>query len=67
MTGRCSSLSFSTRVYDAGWYLAVGGYNEQIMNIFRKPGTDFSSMYAKYEKKAISQIEKINEAFMGDN
>lgn len=60
-------ILFSTRVYDAGWYLAVGGYNERIMDIFRKPGTDFSSMYAKYETKAISQIEKINEAFAADS
>lgn len=60
-------ILFSTRVYDAGWYLAVGGYNERIMDIFRKPGTDFSSMYAKYEAKAISQIEKINEAFTANS
>lgn len=60
-------IIFSTRVYDVGWYLAVGGYNEEIMNIFRYNKTDFSSMYAKHETKAIKQVEKINESFFENN
>ncbi|MHB1152038.1 MAG: hypothetical protein ACYCWE_09920 [Eubacteriales bacterium] len=56
-------IILSTRVYDAGWYYQFGGYNEQIMNLFRSYKSDFTSMYQKYEPAAIKAIEKVNAAF----
>ncbi|MCL2771887.1 MAG: hypothetical protein FWD71_00940 [Oscillospiraceae bacterium] len=56
-------LIFSTKIYDLGWMYQIGGYNEQIMNLFRNNKTDFASMYDKYNSKALSDIDKINTAF----
>lgn len=56
-------IIFSTRTYDLGWIYQVGGYNEQIMNLFRTYKSDFASMYDKYLTKAQGDIEKINTAF----
>jgi hypothetical protein len=56
-------LILSTRTYDIGWYYAIGGYNEEIMNLFRQYKTDFTSMYQKYETKAGKDIDKLNASF----
>lgn len=58
-------IIFSNRVYDIGWLEEVGGYNEEIMNIFRTGKSDFSSMYAKFETKAQDQIAKLNDEISG--
>ncbi|MBQ8578488.1 MAG: hypothetical protein IJ449_11080 [Clostridia bacterium] len=58
-------IIFETRVYDLGWYYQFGGYNEAVMNLFRlnQPAKEFTSMYEKNEKKALKNIEKLNETF----
>ena len=58
-------IIFETRVYDLGWYYQFGMYNEEVMNLFRTQhaAKEFSSMYASKEKKAITEVEKANEAF----
>ena len=58
-------IIFETRVYDLGWYYQFGMYNEEVMNLFRThhSAKEFSSMYASKEKKAITEVEKANEAF----
>jgi len=56
-------LILSTRIYDVGWYYQIGGYNEEVMNMLRNFRSEFTSMYAKFEKKAMTQIETINTAF----
>lgn len=56
-------IIINTRVYDLGWMYQIGGYNEQVMNLWRNYKTDFTSMYEKYNKTAENQINKINEAF----
>ncbi len=54
-------IIFANRVYDIGWFLQIGRYNEEIMNIYRKKQTNFSSMYAAHEEKALAQIEEFME------
>ncbi len=58
-------IIFETRVYDLGWYYQFGGYNEGVMNLFRlnQKAGEFSSLYAKNEKRAQKQIDKLNETF----
>ena len=54
-------IIFANRVYDIGWLERVGGYNEKIMDIFRYGNDNFSTMYAQYKEKALSDIENIND------
>ncbi|MHC1693923.1 MAG: extracellular solute-binding protein [Eubacteriales bacterium] len=56
-------IILSTRVYDLGWYYQIGGYNEEIMHLFRNYKSDFLSMYEKCLSKAEKNIQKINDAF----
>jgi hypothetical protein len=56
-------LIFDSKIYDLGWLYQIGGYNEEIMNLFRNRKTDFISMYEKREEKAFKDIAKINAAF----
>lgn len=56
-------IILTTRTFDLGWYYAIGGYNEGIMNLFRNFTTDFTSLYTKSEKAALKAIQKINTAF----
>ena len=56
-------IILGNRVFDLGLFYQVGGYNEEIMNLFRNNKTDFISMYEKYEKRALKKLEEINEAF----
>ncbi len=56
-------IILATRTFDLGWYYQIGTYNEQVMNLLRNFKSDFSSMYAKFEKTADKQIKKLNEAF----
>ena len=56
-------LIFDSKIYDLGWLYQIGGYNEEIMNLYRNRKTDFISMYEKREEKAYKDIEKINSAF----
>ena len=56
-------LIFDSKIYDLGWLYQIGGYNEEIMNLFRNRKSDFVSMYEKREAKALKDIDKINEAF----
>jgi ABC-type glycerol-3-phosphate transport system substrate-binding protein len=56
-------LIFDSKIYDLGWLYQIGGYNEEIMNLYRNKKTDFMSMYEKREAKAFKDIDKINAAF----
>jgi hypothetical protein len=56
-------LIFDSRLYDLGWLYQIGGYNEQIMNLYRNKKTDFTSMYNQYLSKAEQDVVKINTAF----
>lgn len=56
-------IILGNRVFDLGLFYQVGGYNEEIMNLFRNNKKDFISMYEKYEKRALKKLEEINEAF----
>lgn len=56
-------LIFDSKIYDLGWLYQIGGYNEEIMNLYRNKKTDFISMYEKREEKAFKDIAKINDAF----
>ena len=51
------------RVFDLGLFYQVGGYNEQIMNLFRNNKTDFTSMYETYKNSALAKLDEINAAF----
>ena len=55
-------LIFDSKIYDAGWLYQIGGFNEEIMNLYRNRKTDFVSMYEKREAKALKDIDKINAA-----
>ena len=56
-------IILGNRVFDLGLFYQVGGYNEEIMNLFRRNQKDFSSMCEKFEKKAIRNLDTINTAF----
>jgi len=56
-------IIFNTRTYDLGWFYAIGGYNEGIMNLYRKYNNDFTSMYDKAINSANKKIDQINEKF----
>lgn len=59
-------IILGNRVFDLGLFYQVGGYNEEVMNLFRNNKTDFVSMCEKYEKKALKKLEDINAAFKGE-
>ena len=56
-------IILGNRVFDLGQFYQVGGYNEEIMNLFRNNKKDFLSMYEKHLKKAEKQLTKINTSF----
>ncbi|MBP3918981.1 MAG: hypothetical protein J6I50_07420 [Clostridia bacterium] len=56
-------IILGNRVFDLGQFYQIGGYNEEIMNLYRNKKNDFVSMYTKFEKKALKKLDDINEAF----
>ncbi|MCR5263988.1 MAG: hypothetical protein K6D94_08950 [Clostridiales bacterium] len=52
-------LVFGRRVYDIGAYYAIGSIAHNIIMLTMKNNTDAASMYAKAEKSANKDIEKI--------
>ncbi len=56
-------IILGSRVFDLGQFYQIGGYNEEIMNLYRNKKTDFVSMVEKREKTAIKKLADINEAF----
>ncbi|HHX54702.1 MAG TPA: extracellular solute-binding protein [Clostridiales bacterium] len=56
-------IILESRCYDLGWFYAIGGYNEEVMNLLRNFKPDFTSMYEKRTKSAYKLIDKINTAF----
>ncbi len=56
-------IILGNRVFDLGLFYQVGGYNEEIMNLFRNNKRDFTSMCEKFEKRANKKLDEINEAF----
>ena len=56
-------IILATRVYDLGWFYGIGGYNEAVMNVWRKDANNFASMYKAVERVANKSLDQINEAF----
>lgn len=56
-------IILSTRIYDFGWYYQFGNYNNSIMDLFRNYNSDFSSMYAKNQSRAESDVRDLNDRF----
>lgn len=56
-------IILSTRLYDVGATYQIGGYNEKLIDLFRKSDKNFASMYSRGEKKALKDIDAVNEAF----
>jgi hypothetical protein len=56
-------IILATRVYDLGWFYAVGGYNVTCMTIWRQEQNNFSSLYKAVERVALKSLDKINDAF----
>ncbi|MBO6052750.1 MAG: extracellular solute-binding protein [Clostridia bacterium] len=57
-------IIFANRVFDMGWYYAIGGYNESVMNLLRNYKNDFTSMYTSAQKMANKVLQKTNDAFL---
>jgi len=56
-------IIISSKMYDFGWYYKFGDYTNHILDLFRNYNNDFTSMYEKYQSKAESDIQKINDKF----
>ena len=56
-------ILFSTRCYDWGEFLAIGGFPGEFVNLTLKGNKNVSTLYAKYESKMLSDLEKINSLF----
>ena len=56
-------IILATRVYDLGWFYGIGGYNESVMNVWRKDQNNFASMYKAVERVAQKSLDQINAAF----
>lgn len=56
-------LIFANKFYDIGMFFMWGDYTVQLMNAWNARKSDFSSLYEKYESKALKDIEKIAEYF----
>ena len=56
-------IIFANRVYDMGWYFAIGGYNESVMNLLRNYRNEFTSMFTSAQKMANKVLQKTNDAF----
>ena len=56
-------IILATRVYDLGWFYGIGGYNESVMNVWRKDQNNFASMYKAVERVAQKSLDQINQAF----
>ena len=56
-------IILATRVYDLGWFYGIGGYNEAVMNVWRKDANNFASMYKAVERVAQKSLDQINDAF----
>ena len=56
-------IILATRVYDLGWFYGIGGYNESVMNVWRKEANNFASMYKAVERVAQKSLDQINDAF----
>lgn len=56
-------ILFSTRCYDWGEFLAIGGFPDKFVNLTLKDNKNVSTLYAQYESKMLSDLEKINSLF----
>lgn len=56
-------ILLSTRCYDWGEFLAIGGFPGEFVNLTLKVNKNVSTLYAKYESKMLSDLEKINSLF----
>ena len=56
-------IILSTRLYDVGATYQIGGYNEELIYMFRLDNTDFASMYSGLLSKPESDLKTVNDAF----
>ena len=56
-------ILFSTRCYDWGEFLAIGGFPDKFVYLTLKDNKNVSTLYAQYESKMLSDLEKINSLF----
>lgn len=56
-------ILFSTRCYDWGEFLAIGGFPGEFVYLTLKNNKNVSTLYAQYESKMLSDLEKINSLF----
>lgn len=57
-------IIFANRVFDMGWYYAVGGWNEGVMNLLRNYNNNMASQLKSTEKVCKKTIEKTNDSFL---
>ncbi|MBQ9921027.1 MAG: extracellular solute-binding protein [Clostridia bacterium] len=57
-------LIFNNRVYDLGIINDWGGYYSGFVALFTSGSTDFASMYAKNESRAIKAIDQVVERYL---
>ena len=62
-SGDMLDIIFATRVYDFGFIFDVGGLGTMIQNMFNAGNANFSSQYEKFEKKALTTLSELTEAF----
>ena len=55
-------IIFATRVYDVGVYYNIGGYKDQLSQIFENRKT-VTNIYETYKLSAESKIARINAFF----
>lgn len=57
------NIIFANRIYDLGLFYKIGTYGTQLGYLLRDKSTDFSSMYAKFERAANADLKRINGFF----
>lgn len=62
-SGEMLDIIFDSRVYDFGYIFDLGGLGSLISTLYGMKNNKFTSMYSKLEKKALSQLEEIEEKF----
>ncbi len=62
-SGEMLDMIFANKHYDIGQFFMWGDYTNQIMNAWNTKNANFTSLYEKYEAKAMTDIEAISALF----
>ncbi len=62
-SGEMLDMIFANKHYDIGQFFMWGDCTNQIMNAWNQKNANFTSLYEKYEAKALTDIEAISELF----